>query len=103
MSLLSREHTKVNGLVELLKAGEVHAICDLEAYPLRVHLWIEKIAGKQSLRFGIHEIGSDRLRSYFLLSGTMEQIQKKVHERSFPGELARDLEQLVQRWIQSDD
>ena len=72
-------------------------------YPLTVRLWIEEISGKASLRLGIHQVDSDRLRSYFLVTGSREEIDRYLRQSCIVDTLMKHLENLTLRWIQSDD
>ncbi len=103
MPSIENERKYLQKAVQMIQEGQLHTRFNLEHYPLTARLWVEKIGEKYSLRLGIHEIGSDRLHSYFLLSGSQEEISQKLREPGIVDELTHHLSNLVLRWIQSDD
>ena len=89
--------------VQVIKDDHMPVRFNLESYPLTVRLWTEKIGEKHTLCIGIHRTGSDRLRSYFLVSGTQEDINRELNRAGIVDDLMRRLDNLILRWIQSDD
>ena len=88
----SYERTSVHGkTVEMIANGEERVLFDMMTYPLTVRLWIEEISGKDSLRFGIHQVDSDRLRSYFLVTGSIPT--KEALFSHIVGEVAKALQE----------
>ena len=87
----------------MITNGEECVIFDMMTYPLRVRLWIEEISGRACLRLGIHQVDSDRLRSYFLVNGRREEIDRYLRQSGIVDTLMKHLEKLTLGWIQSDD
>ena len=103
MPNLTKERPYMGKAVEMIANGEERVLFDMMTYPLTVRLWIEEISGKASLRLGIHQVDSDRLRSYFLVIGSREEIDRYLRQSSIVDTLMKHLENLTLRWIQSDD
>ena len=103
MPNLTKERPYMEKAVEMIANGEERVLFDMMTYPLTVRLWIEEISGKASLRLGIHQVDSDRLRSYFLVTGDREEIDRYLRQSSIVDTLMKHLENLTLRWIQSDD
>ena len=103
MPNLTKERPYMEKDVEMIANGEERVIFDMTTYPLTVRLWIEEISGKTSLRLGIHQVDSDRLRSYFLVNGSREEIDRYLRQSGIVDTLMKHLENLTLGWIQSDD